>query len=223
MEGTQAVQIFAPRANSIIRLSLAAIPCAVVVFFLFAYQFAASPYTTSEGWTPDQPVPFSHKHHVGALGLDCRYCHGGVEDTSFAGIPPTATCMTCHSQLWTNAGILAPVRNSLAEDRPIRWNRVYSLPDYVYFNHSVHVKNGVGCSTCHGDMTTQPLTMQKAPLTMGWCLQCHRDPGPHLRPEKAIFDPHAPDPHNNAAKSEAMLRHYVIETSNMTDCSTCHR
>jgi hypothetical protein len=216
-------QLFTPRANTIIRLVLVAVPCLFVVFVAYAYYYANAPYSTGEKWIADQPVPFSHKHHVGGLGLDCRYCHEGVEDAAFAGIPPTSTCMTCHSQLWTNAAVLAPVRNSLATDTPLRWNRVYALPDYVFFDHSVHVRNGVGCTSCHGDMAEQPLTRQQTPLTMGWCLDCHRDPGRHLRPEDRIFDPHAPDPDNGPVRAAELLRHYVIKTENMTDCSTCHR
>jgi hypothetical protein len=216
-------QIFRPRADTFIRLTLVAIPLAVVLLLLLSYQYQASSTVTGMGWTPEQPVPFSHKHHVGGLGLDCRYCHTGVENADFAGLPPTATCMTCHSQLWTNAAMLAPVRQSLAEGKPIRWTRVYSLPDYVYFDHSVHINNGVGCTSCHGDMTTQPLTQQKTPLTMGWCLDCHRDPGRHLRPAKDIFDPHVPDPNNSPERAKALLRHYLINTENMTNCYVCHR
>ncbi len=216
-------QIFHPRANTVAVAILVAVPAVVILFFVVNYQLHASPYTTDVGQYVGQPVPFSHKHHVGDLGLDCRYCHGGVENTTFAGLPPTKTCMTCHSQLFTTAKMLAPVRQSLATGIPIHWNRVYRLPDYVYFDHSVHIHNGIGCTTCHGDMSKHPLTEKKTPLTMGWCLKCHRDPGKHMRAESAIFNPHVPDPANDPDKSAAMLRHYVVETANMTDCSTCHR
>ncbi|MBN9076976.1 MAG: cytochrome C [Rhizobiales bacterium 65-79] len=216
-------QIFHPRANTVAIAVLVSIPVVVVLVFVVNYQLHASSYTTGEGRFVDQPVPFSHKHHVGDLGLDCRYCHGGVDKVAFAGLPPTHTCMTCHSQLFTNAAMLAPVRQSLATGIPIRWNRVYRLPDYVYFDHSVHIRNGIGCTTCHGDMSEQPLTEKKTPLTMGWCLACHRHPGTHMRDEADIFDPHVPDPHNDPRKAVAMLRHYVVETANMTDCSVCHR
>ncbi|MGN6551045.1 MAG: cytochrome c3 family protein [Pararhizobium sp.] len=216
-------QIFPPRANTYIRLWLASIPLVIVLVLGFGYQMMAGAYGTGVHWTPEQPVPFSHKHHVGALGLDCRYCHTSVDKASFAGIPPTSTCMTCHSQLWTNAKVLAPVRQSLAENKPLHWNRVYKLPDYVYFDHSVHIKNGVGCTSCHGDMRTQPLTEKKTPLTMGWCLSCHRNPGVHLRPAKDIFDPSVPDPHNSPERAKALLHHYLINTENMTNCYICHR
>ena len=149
----------------------------------------ASEYVTGRSITYDQPVPFSHAHHVGGLGLDCRYCHTGVETSAVAGIPPTHTCMTCHSQLYTQTAMLAPVRESLADGQPIHWNKVNRLPDYVYFDHSIHVAKGVGCTTCHGDVATMPLMRQAAPLTMGWCLDCHRDPAPNLRPAAAVFDP----------------------------------
>lgn len=221
--GDSMAQIFHPRANAILRLVLVSIPLFVILLFLLGYTYAASPYTTGQNRIVGQPVPFSHQHHVGGLGLDCRYCHEDVETAAFAGIPPTATCMTCHSQIWTDAEMLEPVRASLANNEPLRWNRVYSLPGYVYFDHSVHVNNGVGCTSCHGDMSEQPLTKQHAPLTMGWCLDCHRDPGPHLRAEDAIFDPSVPDPNNQPDEAQAMLHHYLIETENLTDCYTCHR
>ncbi|HET7413688.1 MAG TPA: cytochrome c3 family protein [Pararhizobium sp.] len=216
-------QIFRPRATTFLRLALAAIPFVFAAVIGFGYQIHATPFYTDVGFAPEQPVPFSHKHHVGGLGLDCRYCHTSVENAAFAGMPPTATCMTCHSQLWTNAPMLEPVRASLREGKPIRWNRVYQLPDYVYFDHAVHVNNGVGCSSCHGDMTTQPLTMRKTPLTMGWCLSCHRAPGVHLRPADEIFDPHVPDPHNGPERAKALLHRYLIKTQNMTNCYVCHR
>jgi hypothetical protein len=160
---------------------------------------------------------------VGGLGLDCRYCHTSVEQSPVAGLPPTTTCMTCHSQLYTSAAMLAPVRRSLAEHRPIHWNRVHRLPDYVYFDHSIHIAKGIGCSTCHGDVTQMPLTRQAAPLTMSWCLGCHRNPAPHLRPPSAIFDPHWTTPEDQAERGRKLLAHYLIKTEHLTDCSRCHR
>ena len=144
---------------------------------------------TGRTQTLDQPVPFSHQHHVGGLGLDCRYCHAGVENSPVAGVPPTHTCMTCHSQLYTQTAMLAPVRESLANDTPIHWNKVNQLPDYVYFDHSIHIAKGVACATCHGDVTSMPLMRQTAPLTMDWCLDCHRNPAPNLGPVTDVFDP----------------------------------
>src|SRR5665213_1889365 len=139
-------------------------------------------------WPVDQPVPFSHEHHVAGLGIDCRFYHTSVEVSSTAGMPPTYTCMTCHSQIWTNAGLLAPVRQSLADNKPIVWNRVTDLPDYVFFNHSIHIAKGVGCSSCHGQVDRMPLTYKAKSLTMQFCLNCHSNPGPNLRPKDQIYN-----------------------------------
>ena len=144
------MQIFRPGANTIAILLLASLGVIPVLAVGLAFQIVGSPYVTEQNVTRDQPIPFSHEHHVGGLGLDCRYCHTWVENARFAGLPPTETCMTCHSQIWTNAQMLAPVRASLAENKPIRWQRVHNLPAYVYFDHSIHIAKGVGCSTCHG-------------------------------------------------------------------------
>jgi len=214
--------LFHRYADTVARSVLLAI---VVVPFLaigFAYWISASEYTTGQSLTLDQPVPFSHQHHVGGLGLDCRYCHTGVETSAVAGVPPTHTCMTCHSQLYTQAAMLAPVRQSLAEGKPIRWNRVNRLPDYVYFDHSIHIAKGVGCSSCHGDVATMPLMRQVAPLTMNWCLDCHRDPAPNLRPAASIFDPAWRAPADQKQRG-ANLAHQNIDNTHLTDCSVCHR
>lgn len=216
-------QIFHPRADTIARLVLLAIPILPVLAVLLAYALMRSPYVTSQGITPDQPVPFSHQHHVGGLGLDCRYCHTSVERSRFAGLPPTETCMTCHSQLWTQAPMLAPVRESLARNQPLRWQRVNDLPGYVYFDHSIHVAKGVGCTTCHGPVAAMPLMQQAAPLTMGWCLSCHRDPAPHLRPREAIFDPYWSPSADQASHGPRLLAAYHVRTDHLTDCSVCHR
>ena len=159
-------QIFRPYADTVLRVALLAILVVPVAAIAAAYAVMWSPYVTGQNVVIEQPVPFSHQHHVGALGLDCRYCHTAVERSPVASVPPTHTCMTCHSQLYTNAQMLAPVRKSLASGIPIRWNRVHRLPDYVYFDHSVHLANGVGCTTCHGQIDDMPLTRQTAPLTM---------------------------------------------------------
>jgi hypothetical protein len=216
-------QIFRPYADTVARVLLLAI---VVVPFLaigLAYWVTASEYVTDQSITTDQPVPFSHAHHVGGLGLDCRYCHSGVETSTVAGVPPTHTCMTCHSQLYTQTTMLAPVRESLAEDRPIHWNKVNKLPDYVYFDHSIHIAQGVGCSTCHGAVDHMPLMRQAAPLTMGWCLDCHRDPTPYLRPASAVFDPDWTAPADQSEQGRMLLAHNHIDNKHLTDCSVCHR
>jgi hypothetical protein len=216
-------QIFRPYADTLTRAVLVAI---LVVPFLaigIAYAVMRSSYITGENITLEQPVPFSHEHHISGLGIDCRYCHAGVERSAVAGVPPTHTCMTCHSQLYTQAEMLEPVRRSLADNKPIRWNKVNRLPDYAYFDHSIHIAKGVGCTTCHGPVGRMPLMRAGAPLTMGWCLDCHRNPAPNLRPASTIFDPDWAPPSNQLEQGKALLAHYHIDNSHLTDCSVCHR
>src|SRR5437660_2869412 len=138
--------------------------------------------------TREQPVQLSHKHHVGDDGIDCRYCHTSVEKSAFAGVPPTETCMTCHSQIWTESPLLAPVRESYRTGRPIQWQRVHDLPDFVYFNHSIHIKKGIGCVSCHGRIDEMPITRKHQTLSMRWCLSCHRSPEKNMRPHEKVFD-----------------------------------
>jgi hypothetical protein len=216
-------QLFRPVADTIARVFLLGILATPFIATAAGYALMRSQYITGESITLDQPVPFSHAHHAGELGIDCRYCHSAVESAAFAGMPPTHTCMTCHSQLFTNAAMLAPVRQSLAEHKPIHWNRVHRLPDYVYFDHSVHVQNGIGCSTCHGAVQTMPLMRQVAPLTMGWCLNCHRDPKPYLRARAQIFNMNWKAGADQSEKAAALLAEYHIKTEHLTDCSRCHR
>jgi hypothetical protein len=216
-------QIFGPSANTIARVVLVAILVLPFILILLAYELMGSPYVTGQNITLRQPIPFSHKHHVGDDGIDCRYCHTSVERSAFAGLPPTTTCMSCHSQLFTNAAMLAPVRESLARQLPIHWQRVNRLPDYVYFDHSIHIAKGVGCTTCHGPVQIMPLMRQSAPLTMGWCLNCHRDPAPNLRPKAAIFSTEWQPPKDQREQGEKLLGQYHIDTEHLTDCSRCHR
>jgi len=216
-------QIFRPSANTIARIVLVAILVGPFIFIGLAYAVMLSPYTTGQNVTLRQPIPFSHKHHVGDDGIDCRYCHTSVENSAFAGLPPTTTCMTCHSQLFTNSAMLAPVRESLAEHKPIHWQRVHRLPAYVYFDHSIHIAKGIGCTTCHGAVDTMPLMRQAAPLTMGWCLDCHRNPAPNLRPQAKIFDTQWTPPKDQLAEGKKLLVQYHIDTEHLTDCSRCHR
>jgi hypothetical protein len=217
------MQIFRPSANVIARSVL--ITGALLPFFLIGFTYAVmrSSYQTNQLVVRQQPIPFSHKHHAGELGIACLYCHSGVEKSAFAGIPATQVCMTCHSQIWTNASMLAPVRASLANNMPIRWNRVHVLPQYVYFDHSVHVAKGVGCSTCHGKINEMPLTMQAAPLTMGWCIDCHSDPAPNLRPASEIFNMDWEPLSDREKQGHALLKAYGIRTSGLKECSVCHR
>lgn len=170
-----------------------------------------------------QPIPFSHKHHVGDDGLDCRYCHTSVETSATAGMPATEICMTCHSRLFTQEPVLQPVVQSFTRGLPLQWNRVYDLPDFVYFNHSIHVQKGVGCVVCHGQVDAMPLIARVAPLTMQWCLGCHRKPAMHLRPKAYVFDLHWQPPPERAALGARLMREYAIDTQHLTDCSICHR
>ena len=216
-------QIFGPSANTIARVGLVAILIVPFILILLAFAVTGSPYVTGQNVTLRQPIPFSHKHHVGDDGVDCRYCHTSVERSAFAGLPPTTTCMTCHSQLFTNAAMLAPVRQSLAQHKPIHWQRVNRLPDYVYFDHSIHIAKGVGCTTCHGAVQTMPLMRQYAPLTMDWCLDCHRDPAPNLRPKAAVFSTQWKPPKDQRDQGQILLAQYHIDTKHLTDCYRCHR
>ena len=214
--------VFGPRANLFATAALVAMGCIAVFVPLGVWVVPVMGYNTQERFAPEQPIPFSHKHHVSGLGLDCRYCHTEVEQSSDAGMPSTAICMTCHSQIWTNAAMLAPDRQSLADNVPIRWTRVYTLPDYVFFDHSIHIAKGVGCTECHGAIGDMPLTSKATTLYMSWCLSCHRDPAPHLRPKEEVFNPHW---HRTAStpSGATLLAQYHIKTENLSDCGICHR
>ncbi len=216
-------QLFRPGANSIAVLAIVALFAAPAGGLTLVYLIWASPLATGQFETHAQPVPFSHAHHVGDLGIDCRMCHTGVERAAFAGIPATNVCMTCHSQIWTNAEMLAPVRASLAAGTPLRWNRVNRLPDYVYFDHAIHVAKGVGCATCHGSVQDMALTRQQAPLTMGWCLECHRHPERHLRPKDRVFDMDWQPPADQIAQGRRLAAAAITDPSHLIDCSVCHR
>lgn len=170
----------------------------------------------------EQPVPFSHKHHVGDDGIDCRYCHSSVETEATAGIPPISTCMTCHSQLYTDQAALAPIVRSWENGVALHWQRVHDLPDFVYFNHSIHIAKGVGCVSCHGRVDKMPLTARVQPLSMSWCLDCHRDPAPNLRPRDKVFSMDWTAPDQDTLGANLMLR-YHIRTAKLQECSTCHR
>lgn len=178
-----------------------------------------SAYVTRVGIAHKQPVPFSHQHHVAGLGIDCRYCHTSVEESSFAGIPPTATCMNCHKQIWTEAEMLAPVRQSYATGQPLAWTRVHDLPDFVRFDHSIHVKKGIGCVSCHGRVDKMPLTWKAEPMTMEWCLNCHRAPEKFVRPREHVFDMEW-KPVNQRAEGARLIKEYRVQAK--TTCSTCH-
>src|SRR5579875_175397 len=181
-------QIFDRNSNALARMSLVLSGLIIIALGLTLDQLQRSPWVTRQGQRPDQPVPFSHKHHVQGLGLQCQYCHTTVEKSSYAGIPPTRTCMNCHAQIWTNAQLLEPVRNSWYTGQSIAWTKVHDLPDYVYFNHSIHVNKGIGCETCHGRVDEMPLMYAQNTLQMEWCLDCHRNPAKNLRPTSEIYN-----------------------------------
>ncbi len=209
----------------------------VAALFWAAAEIQRSPYVTYAGIARPQPAPFSHQHHVAGLGIDCRYCHTSVETSNFAGIPPTATCMNCHRQIWTGAPMLEPVRESFKTGKSLVWNRVNDLPDFVYFNHSIHINKGVGCNTCHGPVDRMPLMYNYASLQMEWCLECHRAPEKNLRPRDQVFNmryeqPSAENPVefdgqkylDQISLGTALKNKYHLRsTQDITSCSTCHR
>ena len=214
-------QIFSRSANTLARVSLVAALALASGAIGLLIIFGRSSYVTRADEFIAQPLQFSHAHHVGDDGIDCRYCHTSVETSSFAGIPPTQTCMNCHSQLWVSSPILEPVRASLREDRSLHWTRVHDLPDFVYFNHSIHVKKGVGCETCHGRVDEMPLMYQKNSLQMEWCIECHRAPEQFVRPRGEIFTMGYRPPVAQAVLGPELVREYAIQS--LTTCSTCHR
>jgi len=214
-------QIFPPSANSYARGSIVALLIVVGTLLLTLDRLSRSPFATHQDEVREQPVQFSHQHHAGGLGIDCRYCHATVEKTPSAGIPPTKTCMNCHSQIWVTSPYLEIVRASFRDDKPLHWLRVHDLPDFVYFNHSVHVKKGVGCSTCHGRVDRMPLMRQEASLQMEWCLECHRAPEKFVRPKAEVFNAAYQPPADQLALGRRLVKEYDIHTR--TTCSTCHR
>jgi len=219
-------QIFHPSFNTLSKVSIFG-----AIFFLGAAVWGwdallRSPYATRVNVARHQPVPFSHKHHVQGLGIDCRYCHTSVEDSAFAGIPPTKTCMGCHSLVWEDAEILEPVRESYRDDRSIEWTRVHDLPDFAYFDHSIHVRQGIGCSSCHGQVDEMPLMWQANTLQMGWCLDCHRDPIANIRPRERVFDMDWDPASLDRAEREALAESYGLNErriGSLANCSICHR
>jgi hypothetical protein len=214
-------QIFHPSTNTISRVSLFGGAVLLVALVVGLAAINESPYITEVGVARTQPIPFSHKHHVGDNGIDCRYCHTSVEDSSFAGIPPTTTCMNCHTQIWADSAMLAPVRESFRTGLPIQWTRVHNLPGFVYFDHSIHVHKGIGCSTCHGRVDQMPLMWRENTLYMDWCLDCHREPERFVRPREHVFSMDYVPPADQLAIGRKLVKDYNIEK--LTSCSTCHR
>lgn len=217
-------QIFSPGADTWLRVFLLLGAVTVVGIVLVGGGIVWSDYLTGlHAYRRDQPVPFSHKHHVGGLGIDCRYCHTTAETTATAGFPPTDTCMTCHSQIWTGTPMLAPVRRSLADGKPLQWTWVNKLPEFVYFNHSIHVRKGVACESCHGRVDEMPLMQRAEPFLMAWCLDCHRDPRTRIRPREHVFDMGWSPPDDRDALGRRLIADYHINVGNLTHCSICHR
>jgi hypothetical protein len=214
-------QIFHRSTNLISRLSIYGAAFVVALLGYVVYAVSGSPYVTDVNEPKEQPVPFSHRHHAGELGIDCRYCHTSAETSSFAGLPPTQTCMTCHSQIWTNAAMLQPVRSSYQSDKSLEWARVNALPDFVYFNHSIHIAKGVGCVTCHGPIADMALTWRANTLQMSWCLGCHREPEKYVRPKEYVFSTTYETPRNQIELGRKLVSEYKIKS--LTNCSTCHR
>ncbi len=217
-------QIFHRSTNTVSKVTLFG-----AVFFVGAlgWVFAEldrSSYNTGQGVVIKQPVPFSHDHHTAALGIDCRYCHSSVEESASAGIPPIATCMNCHKQVWADSPMLEPVRRSYADREPIRWERIHDLPDFVYFDHSIHVAKGVGCATCHGRVDQMPLVFQAESLQMEWCLECHREPERFVRPRSELVNMTWKAPGGRAGQrrlgSELVAEYHIQSKLN---CSVCHR
>lgn len=215
---------FSPTANEIMRLGIVLLVLMLAGGSWAATKFFESPYVTRQNIVQQQPIPFSHKHHVGEEGIDCRYCHTTVEKSSYAGMPPTQTCINCHSQIYTTSPMLDPVRASFKSGEPIHWTRVHNLQGFVYFNHEIHVIKGVGCATCHGRVDEMDLTYQAAPLTMEWCLSCHRNPQTEVRPREEVFNMEYQKPENQAEiGAELVKKYHVKDAQTLTNCSTCHR
>jgi Cytochrome c7 and related cytochrome c len=217
-------QIFHRSMNVISRVTIFG---GVVVVAVVTWAWAGiirAPYVTGQDVVREQPVPFSHQHHVGGIGIDCRYCHISVEQTAFAGIPATEVCMNCHKQVWNDSPMLEPVRASLRDNKPLVWNRVNNLPHFVYFDHSIHIHKGVGCETCHGRLDRMPLTWKFASLHMEWCLNCHRAPENYLRPRDEVFTMGWQPPISQQALGRRLVKEYNIDPpSKLTNCSICHR
>lgn len=235
------MQIFHPSWNTLSRLSIFGAAFFAVGVLMLTYFLIRSPYQTMQDVVREQPVQFSHEHHVSGLGIDCRYCHTTVEYASSAGMPPTYTCMSCHSQIWPDSPLLEPVRMSLANDKPLQWNRVHDLPDYAYFHHGIHIQKGIGCAECHGRVDKMPLAWKDQPLTMEWCLDCHRHPENHIRPKEKVFqmdwsaekDEKDEDdkgkpfnqqrPANQQKLGRMLVEKYKVPVGRLDNCSVCHR
>ncbi len=215
-------QLFPRSANSLAKWSIAVLIMTVLSIGIgWLYFWIRSPYSTKVNMAREQTVPFSHKHHVDGLGIDCRFCHTSAAKSSFAGIPPTETCMKCHSIMWKDSPMLEPVRESFRTGKPLVWNRAHDLPDHVYFNHSIHLAKGIACVSCHGQVDQMPLVWKSKTLRMEWCLGCHRHPEPNVRPREQVFNMNwKKDPSNKNLQKE-LVKKYDVQS--VTHCNACHR
>ena len=216
-------QIFHPSINIITKVALLVVLLLLAGLAWLGYYTVRSPFMTEVGIAKAQAVPYSHAQHVGGLGLDCCYCHTSVEESNSAGIPATETCMGCHAQVATDSPNLTLVRASAETGKPLEWIRVHDLADFVYFNHAIHVKQGVGCETCHGRVDQMPVVAKVENLQMDWCLECHRNPAQYLRPRDAVFTMGYTPPADQATVGAQLVTAYGIHVNQLTDCSICHR
>lgn len=214
-------QIFHPSTNTLSRVSIFGAAFAFAALLGAGGLIIQSPYVNGVGVAPAQPVQFSHRHHVNDDGIDCRYCHTTAQVSPFAGMPPTETCMHCHSQLFNNSPIIQPILNSYKNGTPLRWTRVYQVPDFVYFDHSAHVNKGIGCETCHGRVDQMPLIQKASSLQMTWCLDCHRHPEQYVRPASEVFSMTWQPPPDQLEQGRQLVQEYGIRS--LVNCSTCHR
>jgi hypothetical protein len=213
-------QIFKPSTNTLARVSMFGALFFLAILAWVLVTLNRSSLVTRQGIVLQQPLPFSHDHHVAGLGISCLYCHTTVEESSFAGIPPSATCMNCHKLIWNESPMLEPVRESYSSGRPIEWTRVHDLPDFVYFDHSIHVAKGIGCASCHGRVDQMPLMYQAESLQMEWCLECHRAPERFIRPRAEIYNMEwvSADQETEGAR---LIADYKVQSK--LSCSVCHR
>ena len=215
-------QVFHRSINWAAKLSILLLLALAGLFLAILLNINRLDYVSHVGLAKDQPVPFSHKHHVTGMGIDCRYCHTSVEESAFAGIPPVETCMTCHSLVWTEAPLLEPVRAAWRDDVPLQWTRIHDLPDFVYFRHDIHIAKGVGCTSCHGPVDQMPLMYKENTLNMEWCLECHREPERQIRPRDRVFDVTWSPPADQQRAGARLVEEYDVQVSQLTDCSVCH-
>ncbi len=220
-------QIFSPAANTWLKASIVGGALLLATTLGVILYLGSTSYVTRQHQVRPQPVPFSHRHHVNQLGIDCRYCHTSVETSAFAGLPPTKTCMSCHSQVWTDAPMLEPVRTSYATGESLEWTRVHDLPDYVYFDHSIHINKGIGCESCHGAVNEMALMWQEESLQMMWCLECHRNTDAFIRERADVYkfesQPDYSAPTDQMALGAQLTRGYRVNKEQLEDCSICHR